>query len=92
MASFCFNEYFEYSSILSVKENPMRNVLSEDERRRITAGKRAEGKAEGRADVKADTVRIVMPKLNMSASEAMTFLEIPESERSLIQRLLRKQD
>ena len=60
----------------------MRNVLSEDERRRITAGKRAEGKAEGRADVKADTVRIVMPKLNMSASEAMTFLEIPESEHT----------
>lgn len=88
MASFCFSEYFEYSFIISVKENPMRNVLSEDERRRITAGKRAEGKAEG----KADDVRIVMSKLNMSASEAMAFLEIPESERSLIQRFLRKQD
>ena len=62
----------------------MRNVLSEDERRRITAGKRVEGKA--------DDVRIVMSKLNMSASEAMAFLEIPESERSLIQRFLRKQD
>ena len=84
MASFCFSEYFEYSSILSVKENPMRNVLSEDERRRITAGKRAEGKA--------DDVRIVMSKLKMSVSEAMAFLEIPESERSLIQRFLRKQD
>ena len=62
----------------------MRNVLSEDERRRITAGKRAEGKA--------DDVRIVMSKLKMSVSEAMAFLEIPESERSLIQRFLRKQD
>ena len=84
MASFCFSEYFEYSFIMSVKENPMRNVLSEDERRRITAGKRAEGKA--------DDVRIVMSKLKMSVSEAMAFLEIPESERSLIQRFLRKQD
>ena len=84
MASFCFSEYFEYSLIMSVKENPMRNVLSEDERRRITAGKRAEGKA--------DDVRIVMSKLKMSVSEAMAFLEIPESERSLIQRFLRKQD
>ena len=84
MASFCFSEYFEYSFIISVKENPMRNVLSEDERRRITAGKRAEGKA--------DDVRIVMSKLKMSVSEAMAFLEIPESERSLIQRFLRKQD
>ena len=84
MASFCFSEYFEYSFIISVKDNPMRNVLSEDERRRITAGKRAEGKA--------DDVRIVMSKLKMSVSEAMAFLEIPESERSLIQRFLRKQD
>lgn len=64
----------------------MRRVLSEDERRRITAEKLAEGKAEG----KADDVRIVMSKLKMSASEAMAFLEIPESERSLIRTLLHK--
>ena len=49
---------------------------------------RAEGRAEGNIESSARAVRNVMAKMSLSVEEAMQFLELPDSEKDAVRKLI----
>ena len=61
-------------------------VMAERDEGRVEG--RAEGRAEGNIESSARAVRNVMAKMSLSVEEAMQFLELPDSEKDAVRKLI----
>ena len=55
---------------------------------KIAMAERNEGRTEGYIESSARAVRNVMAKISLSIEEAMQFLELPDSEKDAVRKLI----
>ena len=67
----------------------MKSLLSEAEKKQILEEATANVTREVTSKVSAENVAVIMKKMNMTLTEAMDFLEVPEEARPAVRKRIK---